>query len=131
MNEQLLPGVRKTTDPTAWEGIHRNSGGRIVWTCGHAHDKGPSSARRCAEQALKAQQRLVDSVYEGFTDALLARLAAQDSEFWEKADDKTAWRRGLPFDARKADPVDVALYCALLWWHSQGDGAEPNSSRAR
>lgn len=68
MNDNLKAGTRQapTSEVGHWEGVLRDSKGKVVWACGHLHHardidmRGANvSARTCACNELKGRSSII------------------------------------------------------------------------
>lgn len=64
-----------------------------------------------------------DALVDAFAAAMKAKLNVADEKYgwcdgWKNPDSVPALRRELRRHLGKGDPVDVANYCAFLWFHS-------------
>jgi hypothetical protein len=59
--EQLTASVRKSDGGHRWVGVLRNSKGKVVWECGHAHENHDCRGRKGKPAHSQTESRLTAS----------------------------------------------------------------------
>lgn len=85
---------------------------------------GKEDAIRQAKAALSKSEDPTSAMVRGFADAVKDKIRAANDKYghsliWRDDPNFDGMRRELREHMEKGDPLDVAAYCAFLWYHSE------------
>lgn len=100
----------------------KGPGGFTTWKDAAIHERVARNAARGVRTALETPITIM--LLQDFVLALDKKLSEAEKKYgytdgWAKPDWMDECRTKLREHVEKGDPLDVAAYCAFLWWHGE------------